>query len=490
MGLFDRIVGAGRAAYDAARGALAANPVARPQKPIATPGPYWDRDPNLLGNALSPARLTTILADRNAGYLQPWVDLLDEFIEHDPHLFNQLSLRAQSVVETDFVVQPGQGSNQRAARRAAAMATELLAAWQAREGDGWETWLHEITWGLYYGRSLHEVLWARDGRLIIVDGLALVDPRRLSLACDPNDPEPWTLRIWDQGAAEQSRFAGAVGTPITAFHRDVFLALEPRVRGSQKTREGLGAVLGWYEVFRTWSWRELMALAEMVSRPPVIGYFSAGGAKADGSVQKANGDRNATTKEVAAARNVVNATTGALRAVLPDTVRLEALKFSLPTTDPVPLLTSRECEALVSKTVNGVANLTDLKAAARAAVETQERTTHTFWRADCRRTARAFNTLFARIVRANPDALGEDCPPPVLHAQVDPPANVDASAKKISVARSAGLPVARRWAYEELEIPEPSPGEELLAPLPAPPTNPPKPDGPPEPTADPPPEPA
>ena len=473
MSLLNRIADAGRAA---ARALLAA-PAAPSQPPprqgrVAIPGPYWDRDPAMLGNTLTPQRLTGIIARRNEGYLQPWADLADEVIEHDPHLFSQLSIRAQSVVETEFAVEPGEGSNGRAAKRAAAACEELVAHWRDREGEGggFEDWLHEWVWGKFYGRSCHELLWERDGGVIYAEGLAGVDARRLSLACDPDDPDPWALRIWDADGLDGTPFAATYGRRVSEFG-DKFLAFEPRVRGSQKTREGLFSVVSWFELFRTISWRELLKLEEMASCPPVIGYYNAGGAQADGALKKTNGDRNATIEERNAAKRVIHSPTGALRALLPDTVRVEALKYSLPTTDPVPILTSRECEALVSKAVNGVANLSDLKAGARAAVEAQERTSFTFWRADCRSVERLVTRVFARFVRANPVRFGEGCPVPRLVARVEPPKDVKAAGERIKTARGLGLKVGRAWAHAELEVPEPKPGEEVLeapAPPPAP----------------------
>lgn len=473
MGILSAITAAGRAA---ARELGLAAPVPNPAQEramgrrVAVPGPYWDRDPAMLGNVLTPRRLTSIIAERNEGYLQSWADLADECIEHDPHLFSQLTIRAQSVVETEFSVVPGAGSNQRAAARAAKFCEELVTHWQTREGEGGglEDWLHEWVWGKFYGRSLHELLWERDGGVIYAEGLAGIDARRLSLACDSADPDPWALRIWDADGVDQTPFAGMYGRRVSEFGPDKFLPFQPRVRGSQPTREGLFSIAAWYELFRTCSWRELMALEEQVSRPPVIAYYNAGGAKADGAQQKFNGDRQANQTERDAAARAVYAPTGALRAVLPDTVRVEALKYSLPTTDPVPILTSRECDALISKAINGVANLSDLKAGARAAVEAQERTSFTFWRADCRSVERLVGRIFARIVRANPQRFGEECPVPRYVAKTQPPKDTKAAGERIDRARGMGLKVPRKWAHQELEIPEAKPGEEVLE-APAPP---------------------
>ena len=427
---------------------------------LAVPGPWHDRDPAMLGNSVTPQRLTQILLDRNMGYLRDWIDLADEAREKDPHLHSQLAIREQSVVDTDVEVLPGEGTNGRAAKRAVAACTTLLDSWKKREGAGWDQWVAEFVEADFYGHGAHEVIWEWDSGEIAPTALEKLDPRRLSYACDPMDPDPWGMRIWDE-VSISGRFSRFFGIPISEFPRDKFLVNEPRVRGAQKTREGLFAVVAWYWLFRTWSWRDLMALAEMVGRPPVIAYFAAGGARM-GKQNELTGQRNATEREVAAARKAVHGVSGALRAVLPDTIRMEALRYQIPTTNPIQILASREIDSLMSKAINGVDSVSDLKPGARAAVEVQERVTGTFYRASCRRVDRIISSLFARYIRANPQKFGSECPTPTLHSKTDPSPDLVAAGRRISIAQKTGLPVPKQWAHKELGVPEPKAGEPVL----------------------------
>jgi phage gp29-like protein len=465
VGLLDRFVAAGRALF--------AEPSPRElQTPVAVPNPWQSRDAAMLGNSLTPARLTQILYERNQGYLQQWVDLADEAREKDPHMHSQLAIREQSVVETEFVVQPGQGSNQRAAKRAADACTRLYQHWQSQRDpsglvpQGLERWLAEFVGGNYHGRSGHEVLWDDAIGEIAPTGLDLIDTRRFGYACDQGVANPWELRIWDPDVM-QSPFSGYFGTPVSELPREKLLLSEPRIRGAQRSREGLFSTIVWYYLFRIWSWRDVMALAEMLGRPPIIGYYAAGGARGNKENQF-DGARNASDRDVTALKKTVSAVTGALRASLPDTVRVEALKYEMPTSEPMQLMISREIDAFESKAINGVANLSDLKAGARAAVEAQERTSYTFWRADCRMAARLLTTLFGYYVRANPTRFGVNCPIPVAVPQIQPPKDLVKAGERIEKARTIGLNISRKWAHDELEIPEPKEGEEVLE-APAPP---------------------
>ena len=430
------------------------------------PNPWQDRQAQVLGPDLTPELLSGIILDRNLGYLQRWVDLADEAREKDPHLHSQLSIREESVVETEFVVHPGKGSNQQQAKRAAAVFQELIDDWKKRSNNGFYQWLAEFTETIFYPAGLHEVLWTRDGRITVIDGLKKVHTRRLSFCSDGHDPDPWALRIWDPGVL-QSPYSKFYGVNVSELHPHKTLVNLPRVRGAQQTREGLFAIVVWFWLFKIWSWRDVMALAEMLGRPPVIGYYAAGGAKADGARIKMNGARDATQDEIDAGRAVIESVTSALRAMLPDTVRLEALEYQMPTTEPMQLMISKLIDSYVSKAVHGVANLSDLKAGARAAVETQERTSYTFWHSDCRRAEQLLGTMARYIIEANPDYFRPNCPVPEIKAVTRSVSDRLNELKVIEAARKTGIRVPASHAYEVSGIPEPQDDEEVLGELPA-----------------------
>jgi len=415
---------------------------------VTIPAPWQDRDATLLGNAVTPERLTQIITRRNEGYLRDWVDLADHARRTYPHLHTQLATRELSVVETEMEVVPGEEGAPTRARRARDACAEVMKAW---ERAGLETWVAEIVGAAYYPAGAHEISWARDGRLVVPVSLSRVAERRLSYACDRFDPDPWALRIYDEGNP-MSPFSGLYGSKLSAFHPDKFLIHEPRVAGQHRAAEGLFAVVAWYWLFGVWSWRDLMRFLEMVGRPPVVGYFSAGGAKADGALTKLNGDRKAADKDVAAARAAVTSMSSAMRAVLPDTVRIEALRYDLPT-NPLQILTQDQVDRLMSKAINGTSSATDVVPGSRAAMQVGERATMTYWRADCRRVARVLTEVFRRFVRANPDVFGAGCPLPTVRPKIEDAVDREAVARGITASRDAGVEIPLAWARRELRIP-------------------------------------
>ena len=424
---------------------------------LAIPGPWTDRESDVLGVNITPEALGLILRRRNEGHLEAWADLADHARRTHPHLHTQLQNRELSVSETEFEVVAPEGGPKGRTDRAMGACKELFAEWEER---GWSTWAAEMVGAKYYPAGLQEVSWERWQGWVAPVQLTRIAERRLSYACDRFDPDPWALRIWD-AQDSSSPFGGTYGVKVSDLHPDKFLVHEPRVAGGHRASEGLFAVCCWYWLFGVYSWKHLMALLETFGRPPVIGYFNAGGAAADGALKKMAGDRKATADDVAAGKRAIAAMSGSLRAMLPDTVRLEALKFEMPA-NPAQILTSDKVDAYLSKAINGTTGVTDIVAGARASHEVAARQAMTPYRADCRDVGRAGTELFRRFIRANPDYFGLNCPIPRLRASHEEALDLAVFTVAMKTAKEAGARIPEPWFNEQVGIPLPVEGERLL----------------------------
>ncbi len=465
MPILDRITTLGEALYDFAMDRL------RPSRgdlgrDVAAPAPWSDREARVLGSLATPETVTAAILRRNRGELRDWADMADSARRNFPVLHAELATREQSVQETDFDVIPGEGSNQRAARRAADACNELLAHWQARddssdEWGSWDRWVAEWVAAAYYPVAAHEVVWRRDARVVFPDACAHIAERRFSYAADRFDPRPWVPRLLDDEQPDSAFFQPPYGVAIDRLHADKVLLHRRRVVGGHPASEGLFAALVWPWLFQTSSWRDLMRLQETLGVPGVIGYYSAGGAKADGNLSKMNGDRKATAEELALGRATLAMMTGALRALLPDTLRLEPLRYDLPDR-PIQLMTTERIDKLTARVVNGTDGVSSIVPGSRAAQQVAAEQAMTPYRADARYAARQATILFKRYVRANPDAFGAACPLPLCVARTDPPASPEAVMQMIEAARRNGFRIPEAWAHEATQIPLPGLKERLL----------------------------
>ena len=463
MALLDRISTLAEATYEFALRKLRPAPGDRGDA-LATPHPWTDRETHLLGGAASPEAVGAAILYRNHGDLRRWADLADEARATFPAFQSEFGTREQSVVETEFDVVPGLGSNQRAARRAADACRELLAHWRKRDdGDGcgsWERWVAEWVAAAIYPLGGHEVVWRRDARVILPEACVRIAERRWSYISDPYDPKAWVPRLLDDQPTTPF-YKLPYGVPVDEVHPDKLLVHRRRMVGGHAAGEGLFSALVWLWLFQKSSWRDLMRLQEMLGVPPVIGYFNAGGAKADGAIAKFNGDRKSTDVDQRLLREVVSMMTGTLRAVLPDTVKLEALKFEVPTS-PIQLTTTERIDKLTARIVNGTDGVSSIVPGSRAAQQVAADQAMTPYRGDARYAATRATILFSRFVRANPDRFGADCPTPMCVARTDPPASPAEVARLILQAKNLGMRIPEAWAHEALQVPVTGPSERYL----------------------------
>lgn len=475
MALLDRISTLGEALYEYALTSL--RPVrGAPDTRVETPAPWSDRDVIVLGSRATPEVITAIINRRNFGEMSAWADLADAARRNFPVLHAELATREQSVQETDFEVIEGVGTNQRAARRAADACRELLSHWQHRDDSGdlhgaWDRWVAEWVAAAYYSIAGHEVIWRRDAGVVYPDACSRIAERRFSYAADRFDPRPWVPRLLDDAQPDSRFYRAPYGVAIDTIHRDKVLLHRRRVIGGHPASEGIFAVVVWFWLFQTSSWRDLMRLQETLGVPPVIGYYASGGAKSDGNVSKLNGDRKATSEELALARSTLSMMTGALRALLPDTIKLDALKFDMPAS-PIQLATTERIDKLTARVVNGTDGVSSIVPGSRASQQVAAAQAMTPYRTDARYGARQASILFARYVRANPDRFGAACPLPMCVARTDPPASPEARVKLIEDARRAGLRVPEAWAHEAVQIPLPGLRERVVGDAPEPPAPP------------------
>ncbi len=204
-----------------------------------------------------------------------------------------------------------------------------------------------------------------------------------------------------------------------------------------RTGEGLFAGVVHFLLMYEWDLRDLMALVELLGRPPVVGYYNAGGARAAqtaAGVAKFDGATQATDKHVQALADAIYKVSGSMRAVLADTTRIEPVKLG-DRVSPLQLEVARFLEASLSKAVVGTTGVTDIVAGARAAHETAWKQSLTHWRYDVRRACSVLMWIAARMVRANPARYGMRCPPPVVWSpdllpSNDTPAGADPRAEK------------------------------------------------------------
>jgi phage gp29-like protein len=419
--------------------------------------PYNDRFQYRLGSALTPQALTSIQRQADIGYLYQWVDALDELREADPHLHAELFRREAMVAGAAWDMEAPEDSGD-AGAKIADYVKRVLCELDGR-GDmalSFADLLHHLQQGVYYGRSVAEVIWSQDGRRPI--SAEFVHPRRLAYATD------WRIHLWDATGsgtainvprtdAEQA-FAQFPGVPLDLFPAGKFVVHRPRVRGGYPTREGLGRTVCWYSLFKRFSMRDFLAFAEWAGRGLRVGQYSSGTGP-DAPVR-------AAPEDVAALQDALEAMSSTISVVIPDTTQLKVL--DAPNVNAIHEHLVAVCNAEMSKAIVGSTLGSDVGVTGgnRALGEVHERVTLMIASRDAEvLSATLKRDLIAPMVERQ---FGRGAPVPTIRFATDPGQDLDALAKRLDVAARAGIAISQADARQLLQIPDPAEGAPLMVP--------------------------
>jgi phage gp29-like protein len=212
-----------------------------PQRPLA-PVAVNERYPVVIGQGLTLSYIASTFRLCTTGYRQQYVDLLDELLEQDPHLFSVVQKRILSVANGRLEVYPAELEPEDPRTKRAKEIADFVRN-DVRQIPDLSQALASLLWGGYYGVSCAEILWNLDTNGWHVAGLGFVHSRRLAYP----DYQSWSLYIWDQGQVYgwDSPW-GKTPTNSSIFGLKIgqypgkFIVYAPQQRGSYPTRDGYG----------------------------------------------------------------------------------------------------------------------------------------------------------------------------------------------------------------------------------------------------------
>ncbi|ASM76842.1 hypothetical protein VITFI_CDS1064 [Vitreoscilla filiformis] len=202
---------------------------------------------------LTPARLASILQDAEQGQPMAQLDLADDMLERDGHVYAELDKRAAVVVATPHQIAPP--PNASAAEKALA---EEVAEWVE------ELPLAQIKKAamdaVLKSVSAQEIRWEMQGGALLPVSFEARPTRWL---CPDERGTRWNLR---DGSS-------AYGQPLLP---GCWLLHRHRSLNGYMTRDGLVRVLAWPHLFKWASDTDLMEILEILGIPMRIGTFPVG----------------------------------------------------------------------------------------------------------------------------------------------------------------------------------------------------------------------
>lgn len=405
------------------------------------------------GSSLTPMVLTAAMRNADQGYMTPYIDLLDELRETDPHLHTILAKREWAVASAEWEMRPaaiydGGGEPPEAAD------VRVFCANVLRGIPNLPDRFADLLGALYYGRSVVEIVWKSQGGYHWPERLIQVHPRMIHYG--PDGGMYLYADVQGSGALGRQPFGPWPGVRLDTYPTGKFLVHEPRVRGGFAVREGLGRPCSWYSMFKRWVVRDAMALAELAGRMARIGKYATG--------QGSMGTLRASVEDKDTLERALQNWTSAAALVHPDT---SEVTFEKPVTGETihnPLVQMFNAE--MSKAVLGGTLTTEGgQNGARSLGQVHERQEDIIRRFDAAALAETIRRcLLAPLVLYN---FGPNVAVPRLVFTVDTPESMDAAATRVAKLVQVGLKVGQRWTRDRFGIADPAEGEELLgAPIP------------------------
>ena len=212
-----------------------------------------------LGGKLTPTDVSNIIRLADMGDPRLLMDLANECRQKDAHLSAVLTAAEESIAGLKWQLVLPEGARAKD-KRAMKWAEKVL-----RQTPALRKLIAYLAGARYYGFDVNEILWkkAEDGKLVPADFFHLAH-RRFGF-----DPATGNFIHRDPGMSTP-------GVDFLAKWPNKFIVSFPRANGDSPQREGLCRPLVWMTQFRVWSIADWLRTAEMTWKPWRIGTYKKG----------------------------------------------------------------------------------------------------------------------------------------------------------------------------------------------------------------------
>jgi phage gp29-like protein len=380
-----------------------------------------------IGGALTPVQVSAIIRSADIGEMAGLMDLGNEARQKDCHLQGVLGTREGAVEGLEWALEPPE-KPKRQEKKAAKLVEDSLRPILS-------TLLGHHTGARYYGYAVSEIDWTKSSQYLVPRAFRPIAPRRFRFVGN--------RLLWrDDGMGD--------GVDIVTAYPGKFVVSRPRTNGDVPCREGLIRPLMWAALFRNWALGDWVKLAEIAWKPWRIGRYK----------KEAFSSQDDVDNLIA----VLDGMSSTGIAVLPDTVEV-TVQFPAASggsggkTSHGELFATLAAE--MSKCVLGQTETTESsKSSGYAQAKVHNDVRKDKIESDARYIEMdVLRDVIQWIVLLN---FGPSVRPPKLVFLLEETADMGLFSSGIKALVDAGLRVPAVWAREELGIPEPEEGEEIV----------------------------
>jgi phage gp29-like protein len=243
-----------------------------------------------IGGSLTPQQVSAIITQADCGRISSLVDLANEARQKDGHLHSVLQTRELALKGLKWSLEPPEDSTQREKKKAKDVEAMI------RGSDNFpDLIVHLNGSGNYHGHGTSETMFKVELGRIVPERFKLMSARR------------FIFRQTDGQLAWSDESNGFQEIDLLAAFPNKFIQYQPRVNGDVPAREGLSRLLVWAALFRNWTLRDWLQLAEIGWKPQRLGKYK----------------KEADKKDIEALKNAIKRLIATGTAALPETVELE-----------------------------------------------------------------------------------------------------------------------------------------------------------------------
>lgn len=226
--------------------------------PVVREKPLWEQFQRI-GGGIGPLDVSFILQEADAGQPARLIDLGNEGREKDGHFQSVAGTRDRAVALCDLAFVEAPHNARLKDKKAEEFCYRIVD-----EFENWPLLIEHLTASWYAGHSTAELLWKKTK-----DGFLL-----------PYRAKPVHQRDFifdDLGQLRYARFMGdSVGADILADNPGRIIQVQRRIVGDVPVREGLIRILVWAALLRNWTLRDWVALGEIGWKPWRLGTYEPG----------------------------------------------------------------------------------------------------------------------------------------------------------------------------------------------------------------------
>lgn len=381
------------------------------------------------GGGLSPTDVSTFIRRADSGDMVGLIELAQEARQKDGHLQGCLQQYEESISSLDWSLDLPEGAKA-GEKRAAKWVEQVL-----RDSDELQDLIAHMSGAVYLVYAVSEIVWKLSGGRLVPATIKNIDQRRFG------------FRESDGAFVMRDPNAVNDGVEFQKAFPNRFIVCQPRVTGDVPCREGLARVIIWAALFRNWTITDWLKLGEIAWKPWRIGTYKKEAKTEDieGLVDVLDGMSASGVAKVPESIGIdvkwaPNSTNKPMHEALYETVAREMSKAILGQTETVQ--SSQTSGYAQASVMNGVRKeLRDARAKKVAQSITEG--------------------LIRPMVALN---FGANVRPPVFYFNTQETADIASFSNGVEKLVKAGAKVPQAWVRDEVGIPEPKEGEEILDP--------------------------